>query len=500
MGAMAWLRGADFAPPDRCRYLELGCGRGATLLALAQLYPESEFVGVDLAAKQVSEANEVAAEAGLANVRFICTDIVDESLDEWGAFDYVSAHGLYSWSPTEVRDRLLDLCGSRMSSRGLALVSYNTMPGWAPMQSIREMLIYHTSRFEDPEEKHRQAGALLTFLRLTAPGGADGWRAKRYEEIEREIRQSSPTFLLHDLLEEVMQPVFFHEFLRHIEAHGLQYISEVSPEEDISAELTPAARHVVEFLRRNPEDAEQYVDFARDRVFRLSLLRGRASSDVSKMRPERFSNILFRAKVRAVSQSPRLANGVAEEFLFEQGRKETASDTVSKALLCVFASARVFLGMEALAIGVAQFAQRDGIVLPVEKLRPTVHQVLQRMLLGGLLEISLPQVGRYLAEQGMPEKPFALPLARVQARRGLPVLTGSMDSVAARPEVRELLPYCDGTRTIDELLAVYSNAIGAGRIPAPVPIVPHQAVEPREALENLIRGLASGQFLWREIA
>src|SRR4029453_9907409 len=44
----ATIFGMTPAPPARCRVLELGCGTGVNLLAMAQALPESRFVGIDL--------------------------------------------------------------------------------------------------------------------------------------------------------------------------------------------------------------------------------------------------------------------------------------------------------------------------------------------------------------------------------------------------------------------------------------------------------------------
>jgi tRNA G46 methylase TrmB len=60
--AIATLRGTQPAELDACRVLELGCAGGRTLLQLAQHFPDSHFVGVDLAAGRIDEAKAIAAE------------------------------------------------------------------------------------------------------------------------------------------------------------------------------------------------------------------------------------------------------------------------------------------------------------------------------------------------------------------------------------------------------------------------------------------------------
>ena len=55
--------------------LDLGCGRGVAALALAAANPSWTVIGIDSMPAHVSEAREIAAEAGLDNLRFLEADI-----------------------------------------------------------------------------------------------------------------------------------------------------------------------------------------------------------------------------------------------------------------------------------------------------------------------------------------------------------------------------------------------------------------------------------------
>ncbi len=140
IGAIARLLGISSAPPDRCRVLELGCGEGMNLLPLAERFPKSEFIGVDFSAKQIAVAEAARVACGIGNARFVCADLRTWK-PEGGAFDYIIAHGVYSWVPAEVRDRLLAICAEALSPDGDAYVSYNTLPGWALPGGVRNFLL-----------------------------------------------------------------------------------------------------------------------------------------------------------------------------------------------------------------------------------------------------------------------------------------------------------------------------------------------------------------------
>ena len=105
------------SPPDvnHCRVLEIGCADGANLLPMALALPRSKCVGIDLADQQVTQGETVRRALGLANATLSC-----ENLDTWEPsepFDYIIAHGFYSWTPAATREALRGaVSGSREES------------------------------------------------------------------------------------------------------------------------------------------------------------------------------------------------------------------------------------------------------------------------------------------------------------------------------------------------------------------------------------------------
>ena len=73
------------------RVLDVGCGRGRALLKMAQDYPNSQFVGLDLSAEAIEWAQNEARRLGLTNVRFERRDASDfDTTAEPEAFDFVT--------------------------------------------------------------------------------------------------------------------------------------------------------------------------------------------------------------------------------------------------------------------------------------------------------------------------------------------------------------------------------------------------------------------------
>src|SRR5205823_6567249 len=107
-----------------------------------ELYPESTFLGIDLAQRQIDFGQQQVAELGLKNVELRRASITEVD-DSYGKFDYIICHGVYSWVPDTVQAKILDVCRQNLSPDGVAYVSYNTLPGWHMRGMIRDMMRYH---------------------------------------------------------------------------------------------------------------------------------------------------------------------------------------------------------------------------------------------------------------------------------------------------------------------------------------------------------------------
>jgi SAM-dependent methyltransferase len=129
LAVVAALFGMSPAPPDRCRVLELGCAGSTNLIALAETLPESRFVGIDLASRHIAAGQQKVRALGLTNVELRAMSLVNVG-EAFGRFDYILCHGVYSWVPAEVREKILAVCSANLVPQGVAYVSYNCYPGW----------------------------------------------------------------------------------------------------------------------------------------------------------------------------------------------------------------------------------------------------------------------------------------------------------------------------------------------------------------------------------
>ena len=117
LAAVATLYGMTPAPVTRCRVLEIGCGDGGNLAPMAYFLPESRFFGVDLAGAAIASGSATIRDLKLRNIELSESDFRDLDVSG-GPFDYIVAHGLYSWIPPDARDRLLAICRALLAPQG----------------------------------------------------------------------------------------------------------------------------------------------------------------------------------------------------------------------------------------------------------------------------------------------------------------------------------------------------------------------------------------------
>ncbi len=270
------LYGLDVPSLDGCRLLELGCAGGGNVLPMAQENPSGTFVGVDLSARQIETAKAIAAAAGLTNVTFHALNLSDVD-DSFGTFDFIICHGVYSWVPQAIRERILAVIAERLAPGGVAYVSYNTYPGWHARGLVRELLAYHVARMEGVPPLERVAGAraFLGELARDLPI-QDSSYARILRSEDTLLKEVADSYLFHEHLEETNHPVYFHEFAARAAAHALAYLAETRTP-GLSETLNPAAaasldRWAGDEDQGDPLAREQYLDFLCDRTFRRSLL------------------------------------------------------------------------------------------------------------------------------------------------------------------------------------------------------------------------------------
>jgi len=135
LAAIAHLFGLEAAEVATSRVVEIGCAAGGNLIPFAAAHPQARVVGVDLSQVQIDHGRRRVQALNLDNLRLIAGDIARMNLAELGQFDFVIAHGVYSWVPTEVQEALLSAFRRLLVPEGITYISYNVYPGWKSKRS-----------------------------------------------------------------------------------------------------------------------------------------------------------------------------------------------------------------------------------------------------------------------------------------------------------------------------------------------------------------------------
>ncbi|MBI2478687.1 MAG: class I SAM-dependent methyltransferase [Planctomycetia bacterium] len=185
-------------PPrlDDCRVLELGCSSGGNLIPMADQLPQARFVGIDASTKAIEKGNQTIRAVGLQNIELRHADILKLD-DALGEFDYIITHGVFSWVPQPVQDKILDLCAKQLAPNGVAYVSYNTYPGWHFRGMIRDVMSYHAQFFETPQRQLNEARALVDFLAKSVPTENNPYGMLLSRELEL-LRDKQGYYLFHE--------------------------------------------------------------------------------------------------------------------------------------------------------------------------------------------------------------------------------------------------------------------------------------------------------------
>ena len=478
MALVAQLLGLPRPKLQGCRVLEIGSGTGTGLLPLAEDLPDAEILGIDLSATQVAMCNDAVATLGYKNIRFQQMDLMDVGAD-LGKFDYIIAHGMYSWVPDNVRDKLLSICCENLTDDGVVYVSYNVLPGWHMTQMLRDAATYHVKLLDDPQERVKHARELVDFL-CEGIAGAEGslpMVLKNYAEFYREhIRKLGPageSLLLHDLLAGINHPVYFQAFTEHADRFGLEYLAEASFELSRMAALPARPRDFLEKSTSNLVEMEQYLDYLDMRNFRQSLLCKKGRTIDRSLSAQRLRGAYVRAELSSVSSRPQLNGNGPERFMASDGATIATKHPLSKAALqhlCDIAPRSIeFCELIRTARMLLGERPSDEETAADDACTSRDAQDLAQLLLQSYSkrrDIILLRAHDTKVTERVSEKPMARPYARYEARTSLLVTNAYHLAVELEPLPHALLQLLDGTRDREALIAGLLEMVNSGTLQA----------------------------------
>jgi len=418
---------------EAARVLELGCARGGNLLPMALDLPGATFVGVDLSARQIDEAARRAATLGLRNVTFRHASITDLDAGD-GDFDYVICHGVYSWVPAPVREAILRVCRARMRPGGVAYVSFNALPGWHLLQTLRDFLLRHI-----PVEAPALRRLVLARQALAVLAEASGNERTPYARWLRDelanIAAADDGYVFHEYLEADNVAVYLADFVAAAKGHGLAWLG------DADLRLAGASPRL---RAGDPVALAQSVDFVAGRRFRAALL-VHAETAAAGVEVAAVARLWLASRAEVTEEA-----GV---FVVDGRRVELREPWLARALTVLAERERRPVAYGALS---GQVGAALGLDARASALAGAAHAAdVVDLCLDGVIEPRAGE-GRYAEEAGL--RPVASPLARMQAAEGALVATLRQVRVELPEFEREVLRLLDGTRDRAALAAALGDA------------------------------------------
>ncbi|MDR0351503.1 MAG: class I SAM-dependent methyltransferase [Puniceicoccales bacterium] len=441
---IARLFGLDAPKVTKARVLELGCASGGNIIPSAMLFPEAKFVGIDLSKIQIDEGKKIINDLGLKNIRLEHKSISDVDVN-FGEFDYIICHGVFSWVPNSVQWDIIRVCKENLSKNGVAYVSYNVLPGWGIVSAIRDMMIYHTSHFSNPQEKVSQAISILKFALENQFGENNHWKIAIENELNTLINHDI-SYLFHEHLEADNHPVYFYQFVEMAGRGGLRYLGDTLLSSmyvgNMPVKVIEALKILTDQVRQ-----EQYMDFLINRRFRQTLLCHGSNKLNFAVSPEKILEF-------HLSLNPDIKpdfNPGLEDWTKQVPRSFfngsiTANDTI-------MAMALVVLG------------ERNGHVISAKELITETTQRLgwkselavHAVFGGSALELAMRGIvfihdGPEQCVRTISEKPEVWSYARYRVSHGNHLVNVKLESHVANFVISEFAKLLDGTRTKEEAI------------------------------------------------
>ncbi len=238
MLAPAWLDHvalvAGIVPPARhhgLTWCDLGCGQGVTAAILAATHPAGAFHGIDMMPVHIDHARRLATEAAISNIQFHAIDFAETVDLKTPQFDYIVAHGVYTWIDRGSQCALRRFIDRRLKPDGLVYLGYNAMPGWArdlPFQRLVRELALTFSR-DSAERFAAAAGIAGALAELRVPALTASFTL---EELKNRPQDYAPGYLVHEFMPAAWQPLYVTEVREAMAEIGLEAVGSATLSEN----------------------------------------------------------------------------------------------------------------------------------------------------------------------------------------------------------------------------------------------------------------------------
>ena len=255
------------------RVLELGFGMGLGFVLGAAANPQTEFEGCDFNPEHIMHARALAEGAGLTNVTIreaSFQELAAEAREGQHDLDIIQLHGILTWVSEDAHRAIVEIARKRLKPGGLLYVSYNCMPGWAPMLPVQRLMREHAKRHSG-SSLQRTAGAVQAVKQMIEGKGRFFAANPAIEQRIEKLGTMQASYLAHEYLNE-------NWFIFHVadvaEMFGqakLTFLGSATIAENIDGVSVPAEMREMVAQAADPIWKETLRDIAGNKQFRRDL-------------------------------------------------------------------------------------------------------------------------------------------------------------------------------------------------------------------------------------
>jgi methyltransferase-like protein/SAM-dependent methyltransferase len=458
------LFGIDAPKLETARILELGCSDGGNLFRFAETFPKSYTLGVDLSKVEIENGQKTLDKLKLKNIDLKTMSITD--LDEsYGKFDYIICHGVFSWVPDFVKDSILEVSKKLLNKNGLAFISYNTLPGWNMINSVRELMMFHSSNFSDVKEKVVQSRAALGFIQESLEGIKTP-HAEFMQSAAKVMADREDHYIRHEYLSEENKAFYFNEFIAKAREKDLEYVGDTDVHRMYIGNMPKKAIEKLGTIK-DIVRAEQYMDFLNNTQFRCTILSHKNATISRNITDETIQKFNYFCKVNPLNENINVEDNSSATFYLDNNKNRTfeSSNPEMKAVLMT------------LSQNIGNPLSVDEIVSNANKLSPKSHkEVIKANINSNFGNLIFSGAIKYIFDKPactytISAKPKISKLALLQiqepSHNNMFWITNSMNQVVAfQTHQVAIIQALDGKNTIDQINKITFENLKNGAIDA----------------------------------
>jgi methyltransferase-like protein len=299
--------------------------------------------------------------------------------------------------------------------------------------------------------------------------------------------------MLHDELEVVNAPCYFHEFVERAGKHGLEYLAESHFPYVMPNNLPQPIAQGIGKMSRSLVEIEQYMDFVRNRTFRQTLLCHEGTEIDRRLKAERAQNLYISSPARVGELDESEQKPGAEKFVAADGLSFLTTDPITKAAFhCLMQNFPQIVRMDELveAVRAQVYAYRVPSTTPEQDTMTLATQLLQAYS----RSIDMIELHSYRPRfvWTVSERPVLSAVAREQAKRTNVVTNLRHENAELDNTSKFLAPYLDGT---NDRAALFEKLKSAVVLPAGETLKPEVEAGIAKELDSTLDWLAKGALL-----